>query len=115
DPVHPQTLPFLVQRRTFLLSFLPILSILKSFLSWFKDNIPFIFPPDPVHPQILPFLVQRQHSFYLSTRSCSSSNPSFPGSRQTFLSKPNIQNNIPFLNQTFKTILPSLFPSEAIL
>src|SRR5690606_10869092 len=69
DPVNPFILPFLVQRQY-------ILSILLSFLSWFKDNLSFLFTRSsqsfypsfpgsktihPVNPFILPFLVQRQH------------------------------------------------------
>src|SRR5690606_41291349 len=59
-------------------------TLISSFSSSTEKNA-FIFPPTPVPPQILPFLFQRQHSFYLSPRSCPSSNPSFPGSKTTFL------------------------------
>ena len=44
DPDHPCILPFLVQRQS-------ILTILASFLFWFKTK-------HPVHPYLLPFLVQ---------------------------------------------------------
>jgi len=60
NPANPKTLPFLVQTIQPVNS--NILSILKSFLSWFKTI-------KPVNPNIL--------SIQLSN---SSQNPSFPGS-----------------------------------
>ena len=77
---YPCILPFLVQRKKhpWILSFLVqrqnILSILESFLSWFKDKTSYIslnpsFPGSkkkhPAYPWIRPFLVQRKKILYI--------------------------------------------------